>query len=100
MKLTVTEQAAQFYIQEMGLSAGDSLTFYVRVGGVGSGGFSAGIVQGEPDIDYTVTQTAALRFCVTNEDEWYFDGMTIDYDTDKGELLFANPKIDDVTNPL
>ncbi|WP_353626224.1 hypothetical protein [Bacillus sp. JCM 19041] len=45
MKLIITERAANFYKKEMDLNSGDILRLYVRVGGIGSGGFSIGIMH-------------------------------------------------------
>ncbi|WP_280771868.1 iron-sulfur cluster biosynthesis family protein [Salipaludibacillus daqingensis] len=99
MNLTITDKASSFYKQEMKLSEGDTVSFFVRVGGVGSGGFSVGIYRGTPDMDYKSTEQAGVIFCVTEEDQWYFDGMVIDYHEDYGEVTFNNKNMDDVSNP-
>ncbi|WP_078595776.1 HesB/YadR/YfhF family protein [Evansella clarkii] len=100
MQLTITENAANLYKKEMSLKEGDVLALFVRVGGIGSGGFSAGVKKGRPDGDYTEVTSGGLVFSVSDEEIWYFDGMTIDFDEDMQELTFDNPKIDNVINPL
>ncbi|PYZ95213.1 hypothetical protein CR194_06775 [Salipaludibacillus keqinensis] len=99
MKFTITDQAIDFYKNELNLTDGDSLSFFVRIGGVGSGGFSAGLYLGIPDHDYISLQKRGLNFCVAEDDQWYFDGMIIDYNEDYGEVTFENKRIEDVTNP-
>lgn len=99
MDLTVTQSAINLYKHEMQLQKGDFLTLFVRVGGVGSGGFSAGVYQGKPDNEYKQKIIHDISFCVSEDDEWYFDGMVIDYNSDKQEMTFTNHKIEDVTNP-
>lgn len=99
LNLTITEQAIDFYKQELKLSKGDSLSFFVRVGGVGSGGFSVGVFLGLPETDYTNEEHQGITFCVPEDDQWYFDGMVIDYQEDFGEVTFDNKKLIDVTNP-
>ncbi|MCE7792341.1 hypothetical protein K8O68_07900 [Salipaludibacillus sp. CUR1] len=99
MNFTITDEALDFYKKEMELKKGDSLTLYVRVGGVGSGGFSAGINRGIPEKAYVTLEKGGLLFCITEDDQWYFDGMTIDYHHDFGEVTFMNERIDDVINP-
>lgn len=99
MNLTITDKAINFYKQELKLSKGDYLSFYVRVGGGGSGGFSVGIHLGLPEKDYTSKEFQGMTFCVPEDDHWYFDGMVIDYHEDFGEVTFKNEKINDVTNP-
>lgn len=46
MKVTLTDSAASLYINEIPLSKGDTLRLYVRIGGIGSGGFSVGVMKG------------------------------------------------------
>ncbi|MCR6096247.1 hypothetical protein HXA34_11170 [Salipaludibacillus agaradhaerens] len=99
MTFTITEQAAAFYKKELNLNKGDSLSFYVRVGGVGSGGFSAGLYKGKPDIEYTSVEKQDITFCIHQDDMWYFDGMTIDYHDDYNEVTFENSRIGSVINP-
>ncbi|MBU9721426.1 MULTISPECIES: iron-sulfur cluster biosynthesis family protein [Bacillaceae] len=99
MELTITNSAVQFYKNEMNLKNGDTVTLFVRVGGVGSGGFSAGIVIGTPVVPYFNYDKSGISFCVTEEDVWYFNDMTIDYNKDMEEVVFQNPKIGDVVNP-
>ncbi|WP_096435213.1 iron-sulfur cluster biosynthesis family protein [Alteribacter populi] len=99
MNLTITESAVKFYKQEMKLLDNDAVRFFVRVGGVGSGGFSAGITKDLPVSDRHSVTVNHITFYVSSDDEWYFDGMTIDFNEDRGEVQFSNPKIEDVTNP-
>ncbi|MDG5788464.1 iron-sulfur cluster biosynthesis family protein [Evansella sp. AB-P1] len=99
MNFVITEKAAQFYKRDMHLNNHEYVTFYVRVGGVGSGGFSVGIRKGRPPFDFQVFPKATIYFCILEEEKWYFDGMTIDFNEDMGEMTFNNPNIEDVTNP-
>lgn len=99
MKITITEAAIRFYQSEMNLSEGDELYLFVRVGGVGSGGFSVGIQKGAPEIDAHKHTRAGIHLYITEEDAWYFDGMTIDYDPDYDAVTYDNPEIRDVINP-
>ncbi|RNA69399.1 HesB/YadR/YfhF family protein [Alteribacter keqinensis] len=99
MDLTITDNAAGLYKKEMNLADGDALRLYVRVGGIGSGGFSAGVTKELPEGTYMTKESGGITFCISEDDEWYFDGMTIDFNQDLGEVQFTNPKIEDVTNP-
>ncbi|MCD8509283.1 MAG: hypothetical protein LRY73_04935 [Bacillus sp. (in: Bacteria)] len=69
------------------------------MGGVGSGGFSAGIKKGVPDGPFLEFEKNGLTVCIPEDETWYFDGMVIDFSEDLGEMQFSNEKIDDVTNP-
>ncbi|PTL39515.1 HesB/YadR/YfhF family protein [Alkalicoccus saliphilus] len=99
MDLTVTTRAADFYKNEMELTTGSSLSLFVRVGGIGSGGFSAGVFKGSPDMPYRSTETSGITFCVTEADSWYFDGMTVDYDDDIDDIVFSHSRHSDLFNP-
>lgn len=99
MNLTITEKAAAFYKQEMELESGQSLWLYVRVGGIGSGGFSAGIQPGLPDTPALPVTAGEIHFHVTEADAWYFDGITIDYDEDMEEIVFSHLETNDLFNP-
>jgi iron-sulfur cluster insertion protein len=99
MQLTISDQAVKLYKEEMGLKEGDSLRLYVRVGGCGSGGFSVGVTKDHPSPTAFVKTVNGIRFFVTEEDFWYLDGMTIDFDPDLNYLTFENPTIKDMDNP-
>ncbi|PYZ98191.1 hypothetical protein CR205_06245 [Alteribacter lacisalsi] len=99
MNLTITREAADLYKREMNLKEGDSLRLYVRVGGVGSGGFSAGVTKEIPASHCHTAEASGITFHVTEDDVWYFNGMTVKYDPDMDEVSFSNPDIGDVINP-
>jgi iron-sulfur cluster insertion protein len=99
MKLSISEKAVDLYKTEMGLRAGDSLRLYVRVGGCGSGGFSVGVTKDQPSPTSYVTKVNDINFFVEEEDFWYLNGMTIDFDEDLNYVTFENPNIQDTDNP-
>ncbi|MGW8426636.1 HesB/YadR/YfhF family protein [Peribacillus simplex] len=75
MKLTISDQAAKWYIDELGLQGGSHLRFYVRYGGHSTvqSGFSLGIMQEEPETAAAVTTMNEINFYVEEKDLWYFD---------------------------
>ncbi|WP_059105682.1 iron-sulfur cluster biosynthesis family protein [Shouchella shacheensis] len=101
MNLEITPKAASFYKQEMDLQKGDTLRLYVRVGGVGSGGFSVGIMRDDdPSASAYVLERESITFFVTEDDFWYLDEMMIDYDEDLDMVVFNQPRFDDLHHPL
>ncbi|MBO0997661.1 HesB/YadR/YfhF family protein [Bacillus sp. SD075] len=76
MKLTISDQAAKWYMEELGLQEGSHLRFYVRYGGHSTvqSGFSLGIMQEEPEAAAAITTTNEITFYVEEKDLWYFDG--------------------------
>ncbi|MBU9714858.1 HesB/YadR/YfhF family protein [Evansella tamaricis] len=99
MNFTISNKALVLYQKEMQLQEQDTLMFFVRVGGIGSGGFSVGVTKEKPDTPHYTFHQSGITFYITEEDAWYFDGMTIDFDEDLGQMIFENPSIEDVTNP-
>ncbi len=99
MEFTISQQASDLYKKEMGLTKGDSLRLYVRVGGCGSGGFSVGVTKDQPSAKAFVRTVDGINYFVEEEDFWYLHGMTIDFDPDTNFLTFENPNIKDTDNP-
>ncbi|MBP3950689.1 iron-sulfur cluster biosynthesis family protein [Bacillus suaedae] len=99
MEFTITNQAAALYKKEILLQKGESLRLYVRVGGVGSGGFSVGVMKDQPTPTSFKVEREGIVFFITEDDFWYFDGMTIDYEEDLGYFDFSNPKFDQLDHP-
>ncbi|AIC94520.1 iron-sulfur cluster biosynthesis family protein [Shouchella lehensis] len=100
MNVLITKEAVQFYRQEMHLVDGDELRLFVRVGGVGSGGFSVGVTREIEDFDYETIQQEGILFYVSKDDLWYIDGMHIDYNDDLDMVLFKQGKFDNLDHPL
>ncbi|SFL74060.1 iron-sulfur cluster biosynthesis family protein [Salibacterium qingdaonense] len=96
---TVKKEAARLYKQEMELEEGDYVRLFVRVGGVGSGGYSMGVAKEKPEAGSDVLQADGIYFFVNPQDQWYMNGMVISYDPQIDLLTFENPNIQDVTNP-
>lgn len=94
MKLTVTEQAAQWYKDELDITDGTHIRFYVRYGGIGGivPGFSLGVNTDKPQTIYTSTESENITFYVEDTDSWYFDGkesLNVDIDEKSLEPIFS-----------
>lgn len=99
MKLKMTEEAVKFYQQEMQLADNDYLWLFVRIGGVGSGGFSAGVAHEKPDTAAVTQESHGLTLFITEADTWYFEGISIDYDKDIGDITFTHEDGEDLSFP-
>lgn len=99
MNLTITDSAATLYKKEIPLQDGDTIRLYVRVGGIGSGGFSVGVMKDSPTDTAFKVKKQGVTFFVTEDDFWYLDGMTIQYDEDTGYLDFINPRFNQLDHP-
>ncbi|PZD97035.1 hypothetical protein DNH61_04745 [Paenibacillus sambharensis] len=92
MKLSVDKHAAELYIREMGLAAGDALRIFVRLGGCGSvqPGLSLGImkeVPRDPGIEQVVE---GVRFYMEKDNLWYLDNrdLYVRYDGSEDDVYF------------
>ncbi|GAE36920.1 HesB/YadR/YfhF family protein [Halalkalibacter akibai] len=99
MNFIISDEAVALYKKEIPLIKGDSVRLYVRVGGIGSGGFSVGIIKDQPPEHAFILEKQGITFFVTEDDFWYLDGMSITYDEDSGYLDFANPKFSQLDHP-
>ncbi|SIS37345.1 HesB/YadR/YfhF family protein [Salimicrobium flavidum] len=79
MNITVTEEAASWYKDELDLEENDNLQFYVRYGGVGGlqPGFSLGIKVDTPYEAVAETSVEGITFYIEKSDEWYFDNHSL-----------------------
>ncbi|MCD7033646.1 HesB/YadR/YfhF family protein [Metabacillus sp. GX 13764] len=74
MKLTVSDEAAAWYKNELDLGEGDALRFFVRYGGnsVIHSGFSLGVMPGIPDEAAAAAEKSGITFYIEESDSWYF----------------------------
>lgn len=77
MKLTVSKEAAQWYIKELDLEPGDSIKFFGKVYGP-HGGFSFAIHKQDPSDPLTLITVEGINFYVERFDEWFFADKDLD----------------------
>src|SRR5690625_300654 len=79
MKIVVTEDAANWYKQELHLKDNDSLRFFVRYGGFGGQipGFSLGVSEESPIQVHASTTVNKITFFIEEADEWYFEDKNL-----------------------
>lgn len=92
MKLTMNENAAKWYIDELNLNQGDYVRFFVRYGGTGIvSGFSLGVSNEAPVNPGIQTELNGVTFYVEEKDLWYFD----EYDLNvKYNEKYSEPEFD------
>lgn len=79
MKLVVEQSAARWYKTEMGLSDGEFIRIYVRLGGCGSvhPGLSLGVVKDEPRSIGLSVNEEGVTFYIEEDNLWYLDNKTL-----------------------
>ena len=77
MKINISKEAAAWYIDELDLTPGTYLRFFVRYGGQSiQSGFSLGIARNQPTHVGASTEINDVTFYVEHDDLWFFE----DYD--------------------
>ncbi|WP_080874550.1 HesB/YadR/YfhF family protein [Oceanobacillus timonensis] len=93
MEITVSEQAANWYKEELDLQDEQNVRFFPRYGGVGGriAGFSLGIKAEAPENESASTKVNDILFFIEESDDWYFEGadLSVTYDDSSEE-----PKIE------
>lgn len=91
MKINVTEEALQFFKDEMEVEAGQTVRLFAKYGGSTdlTHGFSVGVIT--EDIDNAVVETNAdgIRFVVAEQDEWLFQGQDVNVEIRGDEVVFV-----------
>ncbi|ARD46906.1 HesB/YadR/YfhF family protein [Sporosarcina sp. P33] len=92
MNIHISEQAVQWFENEMEAAAGDYVKFFARYGGSSPlhEGFSIGITKETPDEPVAEKVINDVHYYVEERDLWFFDGHDLHVDTDPAseELSF------------
>ncbi|WOV85722.1 HesB/YadR/YfhF family protein [Sporosarcina jeotgali] len=92
MDIRISNEAAQWFIEEMDVEAGDSIRFFARYGGSSPlhEGFSLGVIREQPDEVAVETVLDGVRYYVESRDLWYFDGhdLQVGMNRDLEELQY------------
>ncbi|AWB46872.1 hypothetical protein DCC85_09290 [Paenibacillus sp. CAA11] len=101
--IQVTEQAANWYKQELDLQSGQAIRFFARysAGGHIHPGFSLGIQVEEPQHPGYSTVVSGITFYMEQQDLWYLDGYCLDvsYDPDADDILYTYEPMESQANP-
>ncbi|MFC4356236.1 HesB/YadR/YfhF family protein [Chryseomicrobium palamuruense] len=92
MKITVTEDAMNWFQTEMEAISGESIQFYARYGGSSKlhEGFTLGLTKSEPDEVGVSLEQQGIRFFIEEQDLWYFDNhdLIVNLNEDRHEIEF------------
>lgn len=76
MKLTISEKASQWFIDELNLTKGDSIKFFGSIYGPHDG-FSVTIGKVTPSRPFHITEKNDIQFFVEKSDAWFFDNADL-----------------------
>ncbi|REB07492.1 hypothetical protein DVB69_11190 [Sporosarcina sp. BI001-red] len=92
MTIRISDEATQWFVEEMDVEAGDSIRFFARYGGSSPlhEGFSLGVIREQPDEVAIETVLDDVRYYIETRDLWYFDGhdLQVAVNHDLGELQY------------
>ncbi|WP_214764070.1 HesB/YadR/YfhF family protein [Exiguobacterium sp. s141] len=91
MKINVTEEALQFFKDEMEVEAGQTVRLFAKYGGSTdlTHGFSVGVIIEDIDNAAVETEADGIRFVVAEQDEWLFQGQDVNVEIRGDEVVFV-----------
>ena len=93
MNITVSKEALQWYKEELEISNGDMVKFFVRYGGCSTvqRGFSLGVAKQQPVLIGAETNIDGITFYIEDQDLWYFENndLNVTFDEEKDEPAFT-----------
>ncbi|WP_078410823.1 HesB/YadR/YfhF family protein [Priestia abyssalis] len=96
MNITVSNEALQWYKEELEINRGDMVKFFVRYGGCSTvqRGFSLGVAKQQPVLIGAQSEIEGITFYIEDQDLWYFEDndLVVTFDATKGEPEFSVTK--------
>ena len=91
MKINVTEEALQFFKDEMEVEAGQTVRLFAKYGGSTdlTHGFSVGVITEDIDNAAVETEADGIRFVVAEQDEWLFQGQDVNVEIRGDEVVLV-----------
>lgn len=92
MQITMSDKVVEWYKEDLSLTEGDFVRFYIRYGGFNSfiKGFSLGIDKETPEQSHILIEKDGITFFIEDNDTWYFDDkdLVIDFNEQLEEPVF------------
>lgn len=96
MKIIITDDALNWFKEEMEATSGDAIRFYSRYGGSSPfhEAFSLGMNRETPHEIGVETVVDGIQFFIEKDDEWFFNGhdLHVEVNKDLDELTYAYQK--------
>jgi len=96
VEIIISEDAMQWFKEEMEATAGENVRFFVRYGGSSKlqPGFSLGVTKDQPLESAVETTHDGITFFIEKSDVWYFDehNLHVTVNDQLNELAYAYEK--------
>lgn len=94
MKLSISKEAAQWYIDELGLETGDSVQFFVKLyGGIPTAhpDYFLGITVGNAEEASIKDVVEGITFYFNSQDTWFLNeyNLKVEMGSDEVEYIFT-----------
>lgn len=90
--LNITNEAAEWFKQELDLQEGQAIRFFPRYssGGGVHPGFSLGIEVNVPTVPGLLTEAGGIKFYMEERDLWYLEGyhFNVTYNANAGDIEY------------
>ena len=94
MKIHVTDEALQYFKEEMEAKEGDTIRFFAKYGGSTdlTQGFSVGVHMEAVDRAAVEETVDGIHFVVSDQDDWLFQGQDVEVSVKNEEIVFSQAK--------
>lgn len=92
MEIIISEDAFKWFREEMEVTAGEWVRFFVRFGGAGlQPGFSLGVTKDQPHEAAVKVERDQVNYFIEQNDLWYFDGhdLSVSVNDELSELDYS-----------
>ena len=91
MKIHVTDEALQYFKDEMEAKKGDTIRFFAKYGGSTdlTQGFSVGVHMEEVERAAVEEVVDGIHFVVSDQDDWLFQGQDVKVSIQNEEIVFS-----------
>ncbi|MEW8976740.1 MAG: adhesin [Exiguobacterium sp.] len=94
MKIHITDEALQYFKNEMEAQSGDTIRFFAKYGGSTdlTQGFSVGVHMEEVERVAVEEVVDGIHFVVSDQDDWLFQGQDVKVSIENEEIVFSQAK--------
>lgn len=92
MEIKISEDAFKWFHEEMEVTKGEQVRFFVRYGGSGlQPGFSLGVTKDQTNETAVEVEQDGATYFIEQNDLWYFDGhdLSVSVNDELGELDYS-----------
>ncbi|MDQ0158096.1 HesB/YadR/YfhF family protein [Alkalibacillus salilacus] len=92
MNINITDEAVNWFKDEMDLEEGDAIQFYPKYGGDSAfqSGLSIGMAIGSANEPQVTTEKQGISFQIDQKDVWFFNDKDLHVGLKDGEVAYSD----------